>query len=546
MGVGVARVWRSVLLLFAVVGCGATPGLGSSPVAKVAKKPEPPPIPDEEPCDPQGLDQVLSPLVIDWPATLRGDLETAMAGQVAVLAFSCDEVRVLSACKVSGAYDYRGISLKTDSTLISGKDNIRASFGGIAFGLSADLQRDAKLDLATVLVGKLGTTRTSLYRGELASECAGATHFVQRADVGAFAMSTGTSVQAGAAAEVWGQGLSAGAASKEARSKTDGDPKQCQQADAEAESAPERCRALIRVSLVPIREGNPDAAGALEARGSSGADSIGCPEGFVFSQGACRRRSDRVKTYLCREKDEVECRVQCELGDLPSCDRWAGIRGERFIDLDAIDLEELERVQPKLVEACAHDLPAACGVLAAIEVKRAAVDAAKLGRDPAPSDLEKLRPRFRRAFEYFEQACVAGERRACDATRKFYADEARARAMTGIEKSRERFVQLLRRGCSSASAVACSQLARELITGAWTKSDVAAALTHADKACTGGAAGACLTAGALLGEAKACSELLSTELAAGCGKASTDQSKASEYLERACQLGEKKGCRSES
>ena len=190
----------AALSLVSVLGLThCTPGSALSGAARA------PGVPGEG-CDPKALDEVSSPLSIDWPSNARSDLEAAMHDGVVVVSFTCDKVKVLPDCKVAGSYGYRAVTPREESVLIEGRDNIQASFGGVSWAVGGNFERDAKLDLSYVLVGKQSTPRTSLHQDELEGGdfCKGATHFVKRADVGAFAYATGTRVAAGMSAKVLG------------------------------------------------------------------------------------------------------------------------------------------------------------------------------------------------------------------------------------------------------------------------------------------------------------------------------------------------------
>ena len=198
------RTILSCCLSFVAIGSAlslvqCTPGSALSGAAKA------PGVPGEG-CDPKALNDVSSPLIIEWPSSARSDLEAAMHDGVVVVSYSCEKVKVLPDCKVAGAYGYRAVTPREESVLIEGRDNIQASFGGVSWAVGGNFERDAKLDLSYVLVGKQSTPRTSLHQDELEGGdfCKGATHFVKRADVGAFAYATGTRVAAGMSAKVLG------------------------------------------------------------------------------------------------------------------------------------------------------------------------------------------------------------------------------------------------------------------------------------------------------------------------------------------------------
>lgn len=511
-----------------------------------AVKPEAPKIPGKVECDPNALGGTISPLIIDWPSTLRGDLETVMAEeQVVVVSFSCDKVKVLQDCRVAGRYGYRGISVKQESTLIEGADNIHASFGGTHGGASADYAADAKLDLAMMLVGKKSTTRISLHTGELEGECEGATHYVRRADVGAFAMTTGTSIKAGAAVEVFGQGLSGSSSAKDVRNKTDGDPKQCKGADAGAESAPSQCGALIRVSLTPIKTG--DGPTKDDMAKTSENDGRGCPSGFVFSQGACQRKSAEMKSFLCEENNATQCSEQCKLGDFGSCGRFASYALNSTGNADSL-MEQIASMRENMDKACSADEGSACAALFGLDFLGV------MGKVDTPTP-EALRPHaaaMKRSFEYGAAGCVAGERQACEILREVLMAKGASATFgefLGVGDSREWFLGVIARGCDGGSAIACNELARASVSEEGEINDPVAAMKFANMACLGGYAESCILAAVLQSEdADACMVVATNSLNALCRDEVLSQVKGDiktfgSYMKRACVFEDAHACK---
>lgn len=516
----------SVALLSTLALAGTATSCKPGVVAGAAKAPA---VPDNE-CDPKALSGVVSPLVLEWPASARSDLEAAAQEGVVVVSFTCTGVKVLADCKVKGGYGYRSVTARTETTLIEGKDDIKASFGGAAWAVAGSLTRDAKLDLTTLSVGKLSTARSSVHRSDLADDdfCKGATHFVKRIDLGAFAMATGTNVSAGFSAKAFTQGAAGGSSSKDVRTKADGDPNKCKVSATSDAKAPEGCGAPIRVSLAPIKEGKASKSESLSAGG--GGDGLGCPTGFVFVEGACLSHAPKDKGVLCKEDDPVGCLAECKKGSDESCNRYAnwlmydGSKGKKDDETTTLILA----VKKEFEAACKADQATACAALGAEIFFRAMA-----GKEPDPKLVNE-------AMVYMEASCVAGEFEACGLMRIL--------AGPGMKEHLGKdygdlLMKAATRGCKAGNAAPCAFLAFETAE----KNDPAKAAEYADKACTGSVAEACLLLAGLNSDHEPCIELwnasdkLHDQYAAGdlCLKRLPLNDKvAKASAARACELGQ--------
>ena len=209
----------------------------------------------EAPCLEVG--QRDAPLIIDWPSDSRTDLEVAMQAGVAVVSYSCAELRLRSECQVSGDYGFVGVSRKEDFVQLDSRDEIRANLPVEGVTLSAGLASGSSLDLALITVGKRGSSRRELGHGDLTGDCAGATHFVRSAYVGAFAMEVGSVGRARTAAEVFGAGVSATSESKQTVARRDGSLEACRAATPDDEQPRDQCGAATRVQLYALSAAAP-------------------------------------------------------------------------------------------------------------------------------------------------------------------------------------------------------------------------------------------------------------------------------------------------
>lgn len=519
--------------LFFPLASSCTPGVGSG-LSKA---------PTAEKCDPTALNEVISPLVVEWPSNARSDLEAAMHDNVVVVSFTCDKVKVLPDCKVKGTYGYRAVTPRLETMLIEGRDNIQASFGGVAWAVSGKLEREANLDLSHVLVGKMSTTRAAVTRADLEGGddyCKGATHFVKRADIGAFAYATGTSVKAGMSAKAFTQGASVETESKEVRTKKDGDQDACKASKLADSKAPEGCGAGIRVALTPIK----NAPGKDESVSKKGLpDGLGCPTGFSYVDGACTS-SPGNKATLCSEGDEPGCQKQCAAGSRASCDRYARVllyRDDEGKELTAV-LGKISAAKARFEEACLADQPATCTALGLSAF-------APLLASGDTSDKAGLK----RGFDYFASGCRAGDFVACSFLRAMAGEP----ALSEIGIKGDRLLKdTISRGCTGGSAVPCGFESFEHAMGQGSfKQDGARALELAEKACLGSFAEGCLVHAGLLGSKTSCEKAWKAaddrlqhiypadQLCAIADQVADNAAAAKTSLARACSLGAKAACK---
>jgi uncharacterized protein len=113
---------------------------------------------------------------------------------------------------------------------------VRTDDGGIPFATLAFVPTDEK--------------RTSLAMGHTPTT---ATHFFRSADIGAFALRSGTAGSVRSAAELFGAGVTASSKSSRLVTNTDGDYAACAQATAAATRPPPRCSAAVRLQLTALR-----------------------------------------------------------------------------------------------------------------------------------------------------------------------------------------------------------------------------------------------------------------------------------------------------
>ena len=198
--------------------------------------------------------------VVDLPPEQRSDLELALgSGDLVVVSFSCNEIKLLKTCKASGKYQYKGTSSKERVLSLDDGDQIRAALplggAGIAASFEAEASTGTKFDLGLVISGQLVGSASSFTAAELTGSCAGATHVITSGKMGAFAMGTSAKAQMSTAAAVFGASVSASSKSSKLTRSGDGSIQACQTASSGDQEAPKQCDALLAIELSKLSKG---------------------------------------------------------------------------------------------------------------------------------------------------------------------------------------------------------------------------------------------------------------------------------------------------
>jgi hypothetical protein len=189
-------------------------------------------------------------LVTEWSASEKANLEAQLrTGAVAVEYTGCS-MRVLTQCRVRGAYGWQATTPTSDVVTISDEDELWAKLPLGAVSLEGDLKASGKLSIATTVSGLFRLEGATAGDVPAEGECSRATHLVGAIAVGAFALDgTGASgAGARASAASWGAGASTSRSAGVIRAA--GDRQTCFQDGAAGPSA--GCRSPIQVFLWPI------------------------------------------------------------------------------------------------------------------------------------------------------------------------------------------------------------------------------------------------------------------------------------------------------
>lgn len=401
------------------------------------------------------------PLVVDWKPDQRGDLEIAMREGVAVVAYSCEGIKLLKDCHLKeskDAYRFMGMTKKEQVVRLQNADELKANlpFSGGAIG--GELARGSSLDIAMIMVGKTKTTWKEPTKDDLEGECDGATHFVRGATLGAFAVDSGTSAKVRAAAEIFGASAGAGSSSEKSVGTKEGDLSDCSKASPSADAPPPQCGAPIRLVLQMIAKEPPKApAEGLAQSAEIEAPEVSCPKGLVLAEGKCTKPA-AAAAYQCDPQNAEECKAQCDKGHAGSCGALGAMLATgRGAERDAAKAAEV------LKKACDGGDAPGCVRLGMLTADKDAAAAAKL----------------------FEKGCNDGEAAGCGQLGKAYL------AGKGVSADPAKAAQLLDQGCDGGDIQGCAAAGPLYAEGKGVQADLAKALQYYRRACDGGDAPSC-------------------------------------------------------
>ena len=404
------------------------------------------------------------PLVVDWKPEQRGDLEVAMKDGVAIVSYSCKGIKLLADCKLDGKYGYIGMTRKEQVLQLTSSDELSANLPLTGSQISAGLERGGSLDVAMIMVGKRRTTWAGPTAGDLKGECAGATHYVRGATVGAFALASGTHANVRASAQIFAAGTQGASSSAKDIKNRDGDPASCEKASPDAEAPPPQCGAPVRLVLAPIAPqpaGDAAEPGPAAAAGATEPAQVVCPAGLVESGGKCTK-PEAAPSFQCQPGDRDACKQQCDKGHSGSCRALA--------ELLAGASASAPSAAAPAQKACEAGEARACTVLGQLAPAGTGVakDAAAAGK-------------------WLEKGCGGGDGAGCTALGKLTATDG-PRALSLFEK-----------GCSGGDVGGCAAAgAQYLGSGApGAKRETLKARDFLSKACDGGDAASCASLGAL-------------------------------------------------
>lgn len=241
-----AKHWGWVSGLLGLAACGNPLTGGSSGGALTAKAPEA--STGQAKCKVAASSE--NPLVTEWPASEKANLEARLREGGVVVSFSGCEMKLLPQCRVRGSYGWRRTTTTTDVVEIHDADELYAKLPLGAVSLEGELERSGRLAVQTTIAGQLELRGWDKQVSEDAT-CTGASHVVGALSVGAFKLRAGGSVKAKGGVGVTGVGTTGGGTqSSESVLREAGSPDACKASTDESANA--ECRSPIQVFLWPL------------------------------------------------------------------------------------------------------------------------------------------------------------------------------------------------------------------------------------------------------------------------------------------------------
>ncbi|MCC6217372.1 MAG: sel1 repeat family protein [Polyangiaceae bacterium] len=456
------------------------------------------------------------PLIVDWTPENRSDLEVRASKGPAVVRFDERTFELLPDCHADGVYEYHGFTPQEELITLRSKAELHANLPAGAFELEGRLEQSGGLTVAIRMVGKHELDRVSVRRDQLRGRCEGATHVVRGMTVGAFRFMSGRVRKGQASASVFGRGGEVAAEGSRELLRSAGDFVECDKADPDAPKAPSRCRAVLRIEIVPLDGEEPAPQPAATAQGPLAPpkqDIPDCGEGLRWDGNSCvtmrrveheaRKAVDRAKDeasavvargFVCKvdPNDATECLNQCKIGNMESCVYvgWYFALGSGGLAKD-----EAKAVKMWLI-GCNAKVAKACTALSTFFVNRQEwVKALAFGGkgcvagDPAACTRlgvlayngQGTRQNRPTAFKFWLRACVMRDVQACA-----YAGVMLMNGIEGAPRSQIAACRLYARACSGAGQAGCPALAEAMQVVAGQQLDAAAALQGYRSACASG------------------------------------------------------------
>lgn len=192
------------------------------------------------------------PLIVEWPAADRAQLEAAAKRGIAAVRYSGCEMEVLPRCAVTGNYRFTPTTRKLERVAIRDADELYAELPVGAAKLEGKLEQAGVLEVAMHVVGRYDAATAD--DSKLEGACDRATHVITGLTVGAFEFSAGASSSVAGAVGVLGAKAGGGSSREKQLINRDGDAAACTGSTSTDQTPPEGCAALLRVEVTPISD----------------------------------------------------------------------------------------------------------------------------------------------------------------------------------------------------------------------------------------------------------------------------------------------------
>ena len=213
----------------------------------------------------------LRPFIIEWDATDKSSFEAYANSDVVMVRYEGCDMVVLEECRNDSIRGSQGAYKPVEWTSgalekldITNQGELHAKLPLSVGTLGGRVSGGEKFHMEYYVAGTRTATRDSVYRADIASNpgCEGATHFVYGYNLGAFALGSLAELNAAVEASVYGFGAGGSTSKSRKADKQGGDLGTCK---SDSATEVEGCKAPIRLTLRPIREGENPQKEAMKA-----------------------------------------------------------------------------------------------------------------------------------------------------------------------------------------------------------------------------------------------------------------------------------------
>src|SRR5262249_12510979 len=143
--------WGGALLACGVLGCGLPGfggGAGARPFLAIPEAPG-----EQAKCRVAAAHE--NPLVTEWPASEKANLEARLREGAVLGAYSGCTMRLLPQCRATGKYLWRRTTSASDTVEIRDADELYAKLPLGAASLEGELKRSGRLAVQTTVAGQM-------------------------------------------------------------------------------------------------------------------------------------------------------------------------------------------------------------------------------------------------------------------------------------------------------------------------------------------------------------------------------------------------------
>jgi hypothetical protein len=196
-------------------------------------------------------------LVVTWPTSTRKLLESELTRAPLAARITPEGGLVLMTdCTLEGGYGYRGVTAAESAIRIAGTQGAGAGLplvAGVRVGASTSAEGEGQLH--RIQVGRYVLTNPAGLSLPGTAGCAGVTHVVASADVGAFTLARLDASSSSGGVSVSAVQAEAGQSGSAQELMRDGDPERCAPASTADTAPPAGCGAILSIRLRPFAEG---------------------------------------------------------------------------------------------------------------------------------------------------------------------------------------------------------------------------------------------------------------------------------------------------